>query len=394
MRVGFIRNLAGRFSKRSFNWFQNSYFNYGAFVNDDNILKSSDTYNLMKLISDQVALTDFVVEDGTTGRDSKDPRALQALRILNCPNDYLTGFEFKKLLTNVYLLRGDVYVFYDQSQLHILNNAYSELTAAGTEKITVSGEVVPSYMVRHIKNIGLSHLEGVGLLELAKETLEGVMNAEKALTEKYKKGGLMAFLLKLETHLSPTNTNQTKTVKAILDQLEGIKDSGETKLIPLGRGYEIEALESPVDDEKTLKYLNIYKKDLGKFFGMDKDLLDKLEEKDMEQAMMKLYTSCLQPIFRNIEEHLTILFFGKDSGLRLKFRHNLLNFVGMKTKTEIAYNLVRTSIAVPDDAREMIGFPRLNTKESSKLYISKDLVGLDRLEDVLKSSLKGGDEDG
>ncbi|MBS4162181.1 phage portal protein, partial [Klebsiella pneumoniae] len=88
------------------------------------------------------------------------------------------------------------------------------------------------------------------------------------------------------------------------------------------------------------------------------------------------------------------LFFGKDSGLRLKFRHNLLNFVGMKTKTEIAYNLVRTSIAVPDDAREMIGFPRLNTKESSKLYISKDLVGLDRLEDVLKSSLKGGDEDG
>ncbi|MBS4161982.1 phage portal protein, partial [Klebsiella pneumoniae] len=164
--------------------------------------------------------------------------------------------------------------------------AYSELTAAGTEKITVSGEVVPSYMVRHIKNIGLSHLEGVGLLELAKETLEGVMNAEKALTEKYKKGGLMAFLLKLETHLSPTNTNQTKTVKAILDQLEGIKDSGKTKLIPLGRGYEIEALESPVDDEKTLKYLNIYKKDLGKFFGMDKDLLDKLEEKDMEQAMM------------------------------------------------------------------------------------------------------------
>lgn len=90
--MGFIRNLAGRFSKRSFNWFQNSYFNYGAFVNDDNILKSSDTYNLMKLISDQVALTDFVVEDGTTGRDSKDPRALQALRILNCPNDYLTVF--------------------------------------------------------------------------------------------------------------------------------------------------------------------------------------------------------------------------------------------------------------------------------------------------------------
>ncbi|WP_445430038.1 phage portal protein [Bacillus atrophaeus] len=392
--MGVFRSIAGWFSKRSFNWLGNSYFNYGSYVNDDNILKSSDTFNLMKLISDQVALAEFVVEDVQTGKDSKDPRAAHALRVLECPNDYLTGFEFKKLLTNIYLLRGDVYPFYDGNQLHILNNAYSELTDAGVEKITVAGENVPRFMVRHIKNIGLNHLEGVGLLELARETLEGVMNAEKALTEKYKKGGLMAFLLKLEAHLSPTNTTQTKTVKAILDQLEGIKDSGKTKMIPLGKGYEIEALESPVDDEKTLKYLSIYKKDLGKFFGLDKDLLDKLEEKDMEQAMMKLFTSCLKPIFKNVEEHLTILLFGKNSGLRLRFRHDRLDYVGMKTKTDIAYNLVRTSIAVPDDAREMLGFKRLNTEESSKLYISKDLVGLDRLEDVLKSTLKGGEDDG
>lgn len=73
----------------------------------------------------------------------------------------------------------------------------------------------------------------------------------------------MAFLLKLEAHLSPTNGNQNKTVKKILDQLEDIKDSGKTKLIPLGKGYEIEALESPVDDEKTLQYLSIYKKIWG-----------------------------------------------------------------------------------------------------------------------------------
>lgn len=110
--------------------------------------------------------------------------------------------------------------------------------------------------------------------------------------------------------------------------------------------------------------------------------------------MMKLFTSCLKPIFKNVEEHLTILLFGKNSGLRLRFRHDRLDYVGMKTKTDIAYNLVRTSIAVPDDAREMLGFKRLNTEESSKLYISKDLVGLDRLEDVLKSTLKGGEDDG
>lgn len=36
-------------------------------------------------------------------------------------------------------------------------------------------------------------------------------------------------------------------------------------MIPLGKGYSIDTLKSPLDDEKTLAYLNVYKKDLGKF---------------------------------------------------------------------------------------------------------------------------------
>ncbi|MGG3103617.1 phage portal protein [Bacillus velezensis] len=392
--MGLIRNFLNKISnKRSFDIQGSSYFTYGHFLNDDNILKSSDTYNLMKLISDQIAMTDFIVEDKYTGKPVNDWRSQKALKALNNPNDYLTGFEFKKLLTNVYLLRGDVFPFYDdqKNQLHILEGTQYELTAAGTECFSYSGSIIPNYMIRHIKNIGLNHLNGVGLLELAKETLEGVMNAEGALTEKYKKGGLIAFLLKLDAHLTPTNTMQNKTVKAILNQLEEIPTSNKTKLIPLGKGYDIQALESPVDDEKILKYLNVYKKDLGKYFGLDIDLLDKLEQKDMEQAMMKLFNSCLKPIFKNFEEHLSILLFGKDSNLKVKFKHNLLDYVGMKQKTDIAYNLVRTSIATPDDSREMIGFERLGTEESSKLYISKDLIGLDKLEKVTESALEGGE---
>lgn len=392
--MGIVQRIKQLFSsKRSFDLFNNSFFNFGTYVNDDNILSSSDTYYLLKLISDQVALANFIVED-ESGKDIYTGQAAKVLKQLNNPNDYLTSYEFKKLLVNVYLLRGEVFLFHEGAQLHILDNVYAEMTNFGYEKYSLGGQGIPRYMIRHIKNIGVNHLKGVGLLDLARETLEGVMNAEKALTDKYKKGGLMAFLLKLEAHLSPMNANQNKTVKKILDQLEDIKDSGKTKLIPLGKGYEIEALESPVDDEKTLQYLSIYKKDLGKYFGLDKELLDKLEEKDMEQAMMKLFTSCLKPIFKNIEEHLTALLLGEDSGLKIKFRHDLLDFVGIKTKTEIAYNLVRTMIATPDDARKMLGWDPLNTEESSKLYVSKDLVGIDRLHEEAANALKGGEDDG
>ncbi|MDG8483911.1 phage portal protein, partial [Streptococcus pneumoniae] len=93
-------------------------------------------------------------------------------------------------------------------------------------------------------------------------------------------------------------------------------------------------------------------------------------------------------------EHLTALLLGEDSGLKIKFRHDLLDFVGIKTKTEIAYNLVRTMIATPDDARKMLGWDPLNTEESSKLYVSKDLVGIDRLHEEAANALKGGEDDG
>ncbi|KAF1340193.1 MULTISPECIES: phage portal protein [Bacillus subtilis group] len=382
--------IKDRVTKRSFNLRDTAMFNYTAFVNDESILRSSDTYSLMKLISDQVALSDFVVEDTTTGKVSSSPQALHALRVLNRPNDYLTGFEFKKLLTNTYLLEGDVYPFYDGKQIHVLSGAVSELTAAGTERITCYGSDIPPYMVRHIKNMGLNHADGVGLLELARETLEGVMNAEKAITEKYKKGGLIAFLLKLDTHLYAAANNNLQQVEEILDQLEDINTTHKTKMIPLGKGYDIKALESPIDDEKILKYLNVYKKDLGKYFGLDAELLEEIEKKDMEQAMMMLFTNCLKPIFKNFEEHLSQLFFPTDSNLRIRFRYNVLDYVSFKTKTDIGYNLVRTMIATPDDAREMLGFPRLETPESSKLYVSKDLVGIDKLDEASK----GGDASG
>lgn len=155
-------------------------------MNDDNILSSSDTYYLLKLISDQVALANFIVED-ETGKDIYTGQAAKVLKQLNNPNDYLTSFEFKKLLVNVYLLRGEVFLFQEGSQLHILDNVYAEMTNYGYEKYSLGGQSIPRYMIRHIKNIGVNHLKGVGLLDLARETLEGVMNAEKALTDKYKK---------------------------------------------------------------------------------------------------------------------------------------------------------------------------------------------------------------
>ena len=34
-------------------------------------------------------------------------------------------------------------------------------------------------MIRHVKNIGADHLRGKGLLDLGRDTLEGVMSAEK-----------------------------------------------------------------------------------------------------------------------------------------------------------------------------------------------------------------------
>ncbi|WP_371069133.1 phage portal protein [Sediminibacillus sp. JSM 1682029] len=359
------------------------------FSNDENILESSDVYELLQDISNQLMLAEVVVEDGA-GNEVRNNRAL---RVLRNPNDYLTQSEFMKLMTNSYLLYGEVYPLLNNNQLHLPDGVHTELDENLKEHFKIGETEIPSAMIRHIKNIGTNHLTGVGILNLGKRTLEGVMNAEKVLTDKYIKGGLLAFLLKLDAHINPQNGAQSKMIKAILDQLEQIDDSRTVKMIPLGKGYSIDSLDSPIDDEKTLSFLNVYKKDLGKFLNINVDTYQSLVKNDFEKAMMYLHNKAVKPIMRNFEDHLSLLFFGPNSKQRIKFKINVLDFVTYSTKTNIGYNIVRTGITSPDNVADMLGFPKQNKPETQAVYISNDLskIGEKKATD---DSLKGGDANG
>jgi phage portal protein BeeE len=359
----------------------------GRFATSENILESSDVYELLQDISNQMMLAELVLED----RDGNEVKDHHVLKKLKNPNSYLTGSEFIKLMTNVYLLKGEVFPLFDGERLHLPDNVYPELDDKLQVQFKVGTTDIPSKMVRHIKNIGSNHLRGVGLLELGKRTLEGVMSAEKVLTEKYIKGGLLAFLLKLDAHINPQNNAQSKLINAILDQLESIDDSRTVKLIPLGKGYSIEPMKSPIEDEKILAYLNIYKKDLGKFLGLNVDTYTALIKSDFEKAMMYLHNKAVKPIMKNFEDHLSLLFFGANSDLRLKFKINILDFVTYSTKTNIGYNIVRTGITSPDNVADMLGFEKQNTPETQAIYISNDLTKIGEKK-ATDDSLKGGDD--
>lgn len=358
------------------------------FANEENILESSDVYELMQDISNQMMLADIVVEDEDGNEIRNDP----ALQILKNPNNYLTQSEFIKLMTNTYLLNGEVFPLLNDKQIHLAANVTTELDEQLEQHFKISGTRIPSSMIRHIKNIGTNHLKGVGILKLGRNTLEGVMNAEKVLTDKYVKGGLLAFLLKLDAHINPGNGAQSKLINRILDQLEEIDDARSVKLIPLGKGYSIDSLKSPVEDEKILAFLNVYKKDLGKFLGINVDTYTALIKADLEKAMMYLHNKAVRPIMKNFEDHLSLLFFGPKSNKRIKFKINILDFVPYSTKTNIAFNIVRTGITSPDIvADKFLGLPTQDTTESQAIYISNDLTEIGK-KNATDDSLKGGDD--
>lgn len=356
----------------------------------EDALASSDVYSLMQDISNQVVLAKWKV----VNCEGVEQPQHKINNVLNRPNSYLTRSEFLKLLTNAFLLDGEVFPVYDGKELHIANNVYVELNNQLVPKYKVNGTEIPYEMIRHIKNIGVDHLKGVGISDLGKDTLEGVLNAEKVLTDKYRKSGLLAFVLKLDAHINPQNAAQSKLIGRILDQLESIDESRTVKLIPLSKGYTIETMKTPIDDEKILAYLNVYKKDLGKFMNVDVEIYRALMKSDIERAMMYLHNKAVRPILKIFGEHLTALFFSEENPYRIEAEIDILDFVPYSTKTNIAYNLVRTMVTTPDDSRKMLGFDKLNLPESSKLYISKDLVAGEDLNKATDDSLKGGDDNG
>ena len=364
------------------------------YVTDDSIMESSDVYELVQDISNQVALATPVVI-GPNGEEVKDHFLL---KILNNPNDYLTGFEFAKLETNTLLINGEAFPLTDRDQLHLAYGVTTKINERLQEEFNMNGQSIPGQMIRHIKNIGTDSIKGAGIIDLAKNTLEGVLSAEKVLTDKYSKGGLLAFMLKLDAHINPNNSAQTKIVKAILDQLETTQDDNNhtVKMIPLGKGYSIETLKSPVDDAAILNYLGVYKKDLGKFLGINVDTYQSLMKSDIEKAMMYLHNKAIKPILKNKSDHYTALFFMPHSGYRVEWKINILDFVPYSTKTNIGYNIVRTGITSPDNVAEMLGFPKQNTPETQAIYISNDLsrIGQKKATDnslPTSDDLKGGD---
>ncbi|STP30598.1 phage portal protein [Enterococcus durans] len=381
---GYIEDIFGRTTR------------YGQrYVNDSSIMESSDVYELVQDISNQVALATPVV----IGPDGNEVKDHHLLKILQRPNDYLTGFEFTKLETNTLLINGETFPLTDRDQLHLAYGVTTKINERLQEEFEMNGQNIPGQMIRHIKNIGTDSLKGAGIIDLARNTLEGVLSAEKVLTDKYTKGGLLAFMLKLDAHINPNNSAQTKVVKAILDQLEGTQDDSNhsVKMIPLGKGYTIETLKSPVDDQAILNYLGVYKKDLGKFLGINVDTYQSLMKTDIEKAMMYLHNKAIKPILKNKSEHYTALFFMPNSGYRVEWKINILDFVPYSTKTNIGYNIVRTGITSPDNVAEMLGFPKQNTPETQAIYISNDLSRIGQknaTDDSLPTNdqnVKGGD---
>ncbi len=361
------------------------------YVTDDSIMESSDVYELVQDISNQVAMAEPVVLD-PNGDEVKNHFLL---KILKRPNNYLTGFEFSKLETNTLLINGEVFILTDSDKLHLGYNVQVEINEHLTEQYKMNGQEIPNQMIRHIKNIGVDAVKGTGIISLAKNTLEGVLSAENVLTDKYTKGGLLAFLLKLDAHINPNNSAQTMIVSKILDQLESVQDENNhsVKMIPLGKGYSIETLKSPVDDAAILNYLGVYKKDLGKFLGINVDTYQSLMKQDIEKAMMYLHNKAVKPILKNKGEHYSSLFFMPDSGYSVEWKINIMDFVPYSTKTNIGYNIVRTGITNPDNVAEMLGFPRQNTPETQAVYISNDLTEIGKknaTDDSLPS--EGGDK--
>ena len=133
---------------------------------------------------------------------------------------------------------------------------------------------------------------------------------------------------------------------------------------------------------------------LQSFLGFDPDAYNQLLKVDLEKAAIYLKAFVVDPIVQNVCEHLTELYFGPESTNRISLTIDIKKYLTMSQKITNTQGLVRTMVYTPDDARVDLGAERLNTEESTKLYASKDLIGLDELTELNKSKMEEGDSTG
>jgi HK97 family phage portal protein len=194
----------------------------------------------------------------------------------------------------------------------------------------------------------------------------------------YENSSMLTGLLESEYALSP------EQISAIQDQFQTLYGKGGTKrggtaVLPSGLKYN--AIQASPNDSKILDSLGISDKRVLRVFKINALALggENTSTSKPQDLMKSVFNTAVRPYLYKIEDSITLFLQNKFKDNTIKFYFDLDRVVELETsldvKTEAAKANYSTGLASLNEARDMVGLPRIDSENADKNILAAYLFG-------------------
>lgn len=331
---------------------------------------------------------DLYQQTGNKRESVSDHRALYPLKIR--ANANLSPFLFKKIMESKCFWHGEAFAYIERRGEHIEliplpDNPQLYETDKGERWYVFTGDVKGVDLTRkfheneliHLYNESVDGIKGVGMLQMAKDTISTDLNAQKYAGKFYKQGARPSGVIEVPTKLDKENKDKVRN--AFERAVGGMDNAFRVAVMDLGMKYT--QLGISQKDAQFIESRQFTVEEVSRFTGvpMYKLQAGKQSYESNEANGIEYVTDTLRPKAVQWEEEFRFKLLLPQERGSMYFRLNLAAEMRGDNKSRSAYYQIMTDhgIMSPNECRRL---EELNDDPNGDaLLVTKNLTTLERL---------------
>lgn len=345
-------------------------------ISSEQSLRLGAVYAAVTQISNAVACLDIDIKAG----DEKIKHPLGDLLTIS-PDPRLNGFQFRKLITQSLLLRGNGYAYIERDEnlncKHLWYLSPDDVTPSKTKEgdiiyyIRSLDRVVGAYDMIHLWLHVDANFNGISVIKYAADTLNGASAAERTANNFFKSGGKLAGILKIHGNYSDETRKQVK--ESWQSSFGSETDKVPVALLPQNIDYQSVSV-NPVDADllNNRRYSIVQ---IAQFFNISPLKLYDLTHTSyntLEQTQLAFLQDTILPITKAIEAEFNKKLFKPSQVGQKSVVFNFKSLMATNKQEQAAYykELLVNGIMTCNEVRKELGLSPVEDGDDRVMQMS------------------------
>ncbi|CAG9894079.1 hypothetical protein BOVA604_2007 [Bacteroides ovatus] len=348
--------------------------NYSSF-SANYAMRLSAVYRAVELISDSIAMLPIFVQfEDSDGFKTRYTEHSANKLLNNQPNELMTRYQFIKLMMIDVMLRGNGFAYIRRDDIgncielvylrpDTVTIDYNELTRELKYRCnTVTGIIEPCNII-HLVKYSTDGVNGVSILQNAKNTLALTSDTEKQASNFFRSGCALAGVLTVQGQL------QDKQKEQIRSSWNSAYNSDGSGLAVLQGNMSYQPISINATDAQLLESRLFNVSDIARFFGLSPVLLGDLSKSSystLEQSQLQFLSQTLQPYISMLEQEFSRkIFRPSEINLSVNIDEKALIMTDKAALASYYVQLQQNGLMTANEIRKELGLPAIENGDST-----------------------------